>query len=311
MPLRTLCVAFLLGIAPAALAADEAPKSLTSQELAISAAPAAGSPGQKAIADKVKWWFGRIETGSPKDVKDARRELSSVLRKPEVTPVFQRLFLEVATPEVEKLAGGTDAYRATNALMVIRFVKTPEAFELVRQQCDPRKRKDVRIRAAAANLLPAMVDGGCVPPAQMDVTAGRIGELVQAETDWVVAAQEMTAMSRLASLAAEAKMGPQAMAIRADLVEAVGSVVNRLAADKDRSAAPACYRGLIAVRDQMMAMSQSERSQLATSLTPVLKKVDEIPENTSDDATGDDLEWRGARKVAGTLKSLLPASAAR
>jgi hypothetical protein len=307
MSLRSLCVTLLLGIVPAAPAVAEPPKPLTSQELALTAPPAAGSGECTSISNKVQGWMGQVAEGNPVQVKDARKELASALRKPEVTPVFHRFFLEVASPEVAKMVAAGDAFRVTNALMVIRFVKTPEAFELVRQQCDPARQKDVRIRASAANLLPAMVDGGSIPPAQMDGVARRITELVENETDWVVAAQEMAAISRLASRAAEAKMASQAAAIRMDLVAAVGSVVERMKAGKDKAPAPACYRGLIAVRDQVMTMNQSERSQMASALLPILKQVEDIPENPSADASGDEMEWRGARKVAGTLKGLLSA----
>jgi hypothetical protein len=310
MSLRTFCAALVLVVATPALADPQA-KPLSAQQLSISAPPAPGSPDHKAIAEYVKHWMDAVTAGDPAKVKEARKELSSSLRKPEATPVFHRLFFEIASPQVNKALEADDAYRASNALMVMRWVRTPEAFELVRQQCDPRRQKDVRIRAAAANLLPAMVDGGCVPAAQMDAAATRLAELAASETDWVVVSQEMAAMSRLAAATNEAKMAPQTAAIRLDLIKALGSVVNRMGSGKDKSAAPACYRGLIAVRDQVMVMSQGETSKAAEKLMPILQKVESIPEANGDDLTGDELEWRGARKVADTLKKLLASRGAR
>jgi hypothetical protein len=310
MSLRTLCAALVLAMASPALS-DSPPKPFTTQQLSISAAPAAGSAEFKAIAEAVKGWMGQVTSGDPGKVKEARKELSGSLRKPEATSVFHRLFFEIASPEVSKVLESGDAYHASNALMVIRWVRTPEAFELVRQQCDARRQKDVRIRAAAANLLPAMVDGGCVPPAQLDAAGSRLAELASSETEWVVVAQEMTALSRLASMASEAKMGPQAAAIRLDLIKALGATVKRMGDGSDKSAAPACYRGLIAVRDQVIVMNQAETAKAAERLTPILQQVEAIPEAKGDELSGDELEWRGARKVADTLKKLLASRGGR
>lgn len=307
---RSLCLACLVGLVRVALA-DGGVRPLSSEDLAITTPPAAGSAAHEAIGGSIRHSFEKIATGNPEEVKDTRRDLAGLLRKPEATPVFHRFFLEIAKPEVERLVATGDAYRATNALMVIRWVRTPEAMELVRLQCDPAKQPDVRMRAAAANLLPAMIEGGCVPANQVDVVSRRVSELVPVESDWVVASQEIAAIAALASMAAEAKMASQASTIRGELVQAVASLVGRVAAGEDRSLAPACYRGLIAIRDNVVAMNPGEKAQLAATLLPMLQKVDSVPENPARASESAEIEWRGARKVAATLKALMAASAGR
>ena len=305
MPRRTGLVSLLLAsltLAPA-LAAPPAP---TGSELGISTPPPAGSAARAAIEKFVTFHFDQIASGEPAAVKDGRDQLGGVLRKPDATPVFHRVFLEMAEPMVKRTVSAGDAYRATNALMVIRWVRTPEAFELVRMQCDPSGQPDVRVRAAAANLLPVMVDGGAVPPPQLDAAARRLRETLEKDREWVVLARGYDALARMAVAASAAKLETEAMNIRTELVRALKAGSGLAATGAGVPAVSAVYRGLVAMRDQVLAMNQAQRAQIAPTLLPVLDQVDAL----SDDAADEMLkkEITGAKTVSRTLRSLLPKS---
>jgi hypothetical protein len=58
-------------------------------------------------------------------------------------------------------------------------------------------------------------------------------------------------------------------------------------------------------------MSQAETAKAAEKLAPILQQVEAIPEAKGDEVSSDELEWRGARKVADTLKKLLASRGGR
>ncbi|MGA1267169.1 MAG: hypothetical protein ACO32J_08325 [Phycisphaerales bacterium] len=286
-----------------ALAAPPAP---TGSELGISTPPPAGSAARASIEAFVTFHLDQIASGEPAAVKDGRDQLGGVLRKPDATPVFHRVFLEMAEPMVQRTMSAGDAYRATNALMVIRWVRTPEAFELVRMQCDPSGQPDVRIRASAANLLPVMVEGGAVPPPQLDATARRLRETLEREREWVVLARGYDALARMATAASAAKLENEAMNIRTELVRALKAGSGLAARAEGIAAVSAVYRGLVAMRDQVLSMNQAQRGQIAPMLLPVLDQVNAMPDEAADEMLKKEIA--GAKTVSRTLRSLLPKS---
>ena len=283
-----------------------APPALTGSELSISSEPPVGSPTRLAIEKFVTYHFDQITSGDPGAVKEGRDQLSATLRKPDATPVFQQLFLKLAEPHVRQAVSGDNVQGAINALMVIRWVRTPEAFELVRAQCDSKDQSDVRVRAAAANLLPNMVKAGAIPPSQLDGAARRLRETAERESDWVALARCYAALAQMAASASSAKLETEAMNIRLELVKALRAGTSRSLSPEGRGAVSAVYRGLVDMRDQVLTMNQTQRGQVASVLLPVLDQVDGLPESGGDERL--QKEIAGAKGVSRTLRSLLPKS---
>lgn len=228
--------------------------------LSMSATPDAAT--QQALELWVSYQFKQIAEADAEGVKDARTTLVTMLGKSEVTPVFQQAFLAAAKPKVAAIVDAKDAFRITNALLVLRQIRSPEAFDLVLAQASVATQKDERVRIQAASMLPTMVTRRAVQPEQLGAAARRVRDALDNETSWAAAAEDFDCLSKMAAEAGRAKLGAEAVNVRAEMVRGVGAVQDRVEKG-DATMNGALMRALVSLRDQVLKMSEQERKQLA------------------------------------------------
>lgn len=230
--------------------------------LSMSAAPDAAS--QQALDAYVSYQFKQITEADAEGVKDARATLVSMLGKTEVTPVFQQAFLASAKPKVAAIVERKDAFRITNALLVLRQIRSPEAFDLVLAQANISTQADARVRIQAASMLPTMVTRRAVQPEQLGAAARRVRDALNNETSWAAAAEDFDCLSKMAAEAVRAKLIAEAANVRGEMVRGLEAVQDRVKGDAAMNGA--LLRALVSLRDQVLKMSEQERKQLADAL---------------------------------------------
>ena len=306
-PIAGLCV--LLG------AAADKPVPPPPAALALSSAPDAAAA--KSIESFASAVFTQIASGSPEDVKETRKAAAALLRKPECTLVFYNAFLASARPTLDPILQSGDGYRATNALFVIRHVRSPEAALLVLAQCNPGTQKTASVRIAAGSMLTTMITGKCVPPAESDRVARGIRENVEAEAataagpgasaSALAAARSMESLSALVAAADEAKMGAQARGALNELITAAKVSVNRAGEPGGQDFAGAVFRALIGIRDQCVKMPKAEQKAMGgnAALKELLEKVHALQIPASGPTAAAARELASARAVAEALSSMV------
>ena len=262
MPIRLLILA--LAASMFAFRADTAtpPPAPSLKMLSMSAAPDAAT--QQALDAYVSYQFKQIAEADAEGVKDARTTLVTMLGKTEVTPVFQQAFLASAKPKVAAIVDGKDAFRITNALLVLRQIRSPEAFDLVLAQATIATQKDERVRIQAASMLPTMVTRRAVQPEQLGAAARRVRDALDNETSWATAAEDFDCLSKMAAEAVRAKLNAEAANVRGEMVRGLDAVQDRVKGDATMNGA--LLRALVSLRDQVLKMSEQERKQLADAL---------------------------------------------
>jgi|GEM_PF-1688188 len=279
------------------------PPSPSLKMLAMSSAPDAAT--QKILDDYVGYQFKRLQEGDSADVKSARTTLVVLLAKSEVTPVFQQAFLGIALPKLNTLVESKDAFRITNALLVIRQIRSVEAVQSILTQATLNTQPDDRIRISAAGMLSVMVTRGAVPPPQLDSTAMKVGNAIELESSWLAASEDFDCLSKMVAEADRAKLSSQAAGVRATMVESIGNVQNRIETKNDLAMAGALVRGLVSLRDQVLKMPQKGRTTLAPSLNPILDRIIKLPDAAETTESGTQAEITSARTVARAIHSLL------
>lgn len=251
--------------------------------------------------------FGQIATGSPEEVKEARKSLAALLRKPECTLVFYNAFLKAAKPSIDPILASGDGFRATNALMVLRQVKSPEAVTLMLDQCNAGKQKLVSVRIAGGSMLAAMITGKALPVAESDRVARAIRENVEAETSALAAARSMEALAAIAAAADSAKMAAQARGALNELIASSTVAASRTAQAGSEDFAGALFRGLIGIRDQCVKMPQADQSALGgnEALKELLSKVNALKVPSAGRTADAARELAAARTVADALSQMV------
>lgn len=313
-PLPLLALLFSLCLAPAA--GGEKPVPPPAATLALSSAPdAAAAKSIEAFASAL---FAQIASGSPEEVKEARKTAMAVLRKPECTLVFYNAFLQASRASLDPILQSGDGYRATNALFVVRHVRSPEAAMLMLGQCNPATQKSASVRIAAGSMLAAMITGKGVPPAESDRVARGIRENVEAEAALPATASSSTSaalaatrsvecLAALVAAADEAKMAAQARGALNELITAAKAAANRAGEPGGEDFAAAAFRALIGIRDQCVKMSQADQKAMGgnAALKELLTKVNGLQIPASGRTADAARELASARAVADALSAMV------
>ncbi len=262
MPFRLLILALAASMFAFRADTTTPPPAPSQKMLSMSAAPDAAT--QQALDAYASYQFKQIAEADAEEVKDARTTLVTMLGK-DVTPVFQQAFLSAAKPKVASIVDGKDAFRITNALLVLRQIRSPEAFNLVLAQANVATQPDERVRIQAASMLPTMVTRRAVQPEQLGTMARRVRDALDTETSWAAAAEDFDCLSKMATEAVRAKLAAEAVNVRGEMVRGLDAVQDRV--DKgDARMNGALLRALVSLRDQVLKMSEQERKQLADAL---------------------------------------------
>lgn len=217
-----------------------------------------------------------IATGNPDQVQEARRAMASLLRKPDCSLMFYATFLQLATPSLESILKSGDAFRATNALMVVRQVRCPAALSVILDQCSLAKQTDARVRVAASAMVGPMIRGGAVQPTELDGVARRLRENAEAETNAFAATQLIEDLGVVAATAEAAKLPNTVRNTLDETLKAFAVALNRAEKPESSDFAMAVPRGLLVIREIVLKMSVEQQKTLRTALEPLLKQVDAI-----------------------------------
>jgi len=219
-----------------------------------------------------------IATGNPEQVQEARKTLASLLRKPDCSLVFYRTFLQLATPEITSIVKSGDAFRATNALLVVRQIRCSEALAMILDQSSATLQSDARVRVAASAMIGAMVRGGTVQPTELDGIARRVRENCEVETNPFAASQLIESLGGIASTADAAKLPNTVRGTFDELVKATGSALTRAQSPDSADFAMVVFRGLFVMRETVLKMTPDQQKALGKTVEPLLKQVEALPD---------------------------------
>lgn len=228
-----------------------------------------------------------IATGNPDQVQEARKAMASLLRKPDCSLVFFRTFLQLATPEISSIVKSGDAFRITNALLVVRQIRCSEALLMVLDQSSASTQSDTRVRVAASAMIGAMVRGGAVQPTELDGVARRTRENAEVETNPFAASQLIESLGAIASTADAAKLPNTVRGAFDELVKATGAALARAQKPESADFAMVVFRGLFVMRETVLRMTPDQQKALGRTVEPLLRQVDALP----DDPKGSDTQW--------------------
>lgn len=310
MSSRFTILALVAGLALTSAPRAQAQQPPPSNVLKIASTPDEATRGsiQAFIDPQMKL----IASGTPEQVQEARKTLASLLRKPDCSLVFFRTFLQLATPEISAVLKSGDAFRATNALLVVRQIRCSEALGMILDQSAATIQSDARVRVAASAMIGAMVRGGAVQPTELDGVARRVRENCEAETSPFAASQLIESLGAIASTADAAKLPNTVRGTFDELVKTTGVALTRAQKPESADFAMVVFRGLFVMRETVLKMTPEQQKALGKIVEPLLRQVNTL----SDDAKGADAqsitsEIRAAKATLPGLAKLVGVSWAK
>ena len=246
----------------------------------VSANRTLGGADLETVRGFASLWADRLASGTPTEVNEARGEFVSVARSPSATPVFRRAYAAAVVEALGPVIEDESTFRAVNALQAIRFLRTPEAVEVVVTHADPNRQRDSARRLVAAGLLAAAIADADLNPAQLDGTTREIASIASAESEWMILLQSMEALDAIANL-------PNAPAASIDLarrsqVATLEGAVSRMKGSPEL--VEAVYRTLLELRNQLVRMSARDRGEFARRFGPVFASVEKAARSGMDTA---------------------------
>jgi len=310
MSSRSTILALVAGLALVSAPRAQAQQPPPSNVLKIASTPdeATRSSIQSFIDPQMKL----IASGTPEQVQEARKTLASLLRKPDCSLVFFRTFLQLATPEIAAVLKSGDAFRATNALLVVRQIRCSEALGMILDQSAATTQSDARVRVAASAMIGAMVRGGTVQPTELDGVARRVRENCEAETNPFAASQLIESLGAIASTADAAKLPNTVRGAFDELVKATGAALARAQKPESADFAMVVFRGLFVMRETVLKMTPEQQKALGKIVEPLLRQVDTLPVDAKGaDAQSITSEIRAAQATLPGLAKLVGVSWAK
>jgi hypothetical protein len=221
---------------------------------------------QKEVADFTRAQVADLANGDAARLTAARDALIQMARGSQVTGVFLRSYSDAILPAITPILDGGDSMRAENALRVVAFLRTPESAGLLVESVDPRRVSDNGRRLVAAGLLLIAVEPtpqSGLGSATLVSTARGIAEAVRAETDWLVALEELRALNEIALSPTLTK--ENRTQVRSMQFDAFGDIGRRI----ERNSAPdpltkAIYRAMLDLRDKLLDNSVAEDVSAST-----------------------------------------------
>lgn len=230
-------------------------------------------PKTTALKDFVSRWTGDLTNSTdPAEITAARNALTEPARDPSATPIFRRAYSQAVLAELKPVVTGTDLRRAVNAMQVARFLRSPEAVDLIVERTSPAAEPDANKRLAAASTLVAAVTDAELSPVQWDGITRDLVAAGVAEKDDQVLVQEIKALGGIArrenfpAASAEAAQAGQVkiFAVLADSVAASPKADPRMAS---------VARALVMLRNQWLELSRAQATKLGPSLGRPLGSV--------------------------------------
>jgi len=295
-PSRTHRLLFAGGVTCAILLAIAAPAStaLAQQDAASLPQPiiASSSPLTEAQRTRVRefaeTWIRALGSADPTQVARGRAELAAPPGRPGATPAFHREYASVLRPLLDPIIRGDDEFRAVNALIVLRSLRTPEAVESLVGLTSHRNERRGVIRVRAASLLVDAISepvssGAPLSAAQIDRIARDVAEAAATDPEWVASYHGFRALSRIAG---RAGLPPSSITLA---LESQATVLRRLVERAERDAPPsevvhAIGRSLLVTRDQLTGLSDDNATAFRRALVGPLARLAKVAETHWDSA---------------------------
>ena len=202
-------------------------------------------------------------------IEEARAALISAARDPASSPTFRKAYAVALIAELGPVVKGGDLRRSINAMQVLRFTRTTEGVDMIVERALPASETDAGKRIAAAGLVADAFEDLDSNNTYFETVARRLKDGVAAETDVLALQQKLVAITAAAhrkDLPAE-----NARAVRKSMVEAIALVSKSIRQSTTPDARiQALQRALVTVRNDLLAMSQAERSAMAKQLALAL-----------------------------------------
>lgn len=267
--MRTLLGAVLLAAAVSTAAPCFAQVGGIPSEI-LSARQALTPDQKKTLVTVLDEYAGRMAQGDPAAVVETRNRLVELMRNPLAAEIFRREASVELVKQFEPLCKGKDAFRATNAFIVARFLGTAESVDFLIDNIGPDAQPDVALRIAASAQLSKGLALAPLSPPQLDALAKRIANACGAETNWMVVSQNIEAIASM--LRQKNIPSAQAEAIALSEGSAINDIAERALKAGGGDMVQALQRALLVVRNQA-ELPDSTRSKLLEKIGPTLEKI--------------------------------------
>jgi hypothetical protein len=233
---------------------------------------------EKRVCDYVKYYADLLNgAGSkPAEVEKARDELIRPLNQPNaaslVKPAFRGTFARCAVPEMEIALGGSDVFRAVNAMLVLAQVGTDRSANALLQQIDVQNQPQWQIRLRAADSLRMLIAGGTLDARKVVESARRVREAVGREDDGRVLYRHLSALQA----ADDAVQQPaDHSSIRGLIGESVKAGIKRAVAQPEpsREMLSAVGSALVRLRERFTQFSKQETEAVGAEIGPALHEL--------------------------------------
>lgn len=244
------------------------------------------------------------DSTDPAEITAARNALTEPARDPSATPIFRRSYSTAVLAELKPVVAGDDLRRAVNAMQVVRFLRSPEAVELLADRLSPSSETNPSKRLAAASILAAALTDAELSPVQFDgITRDLVAASASEKDDQVLVQQikALVAIERRANLPAAS-----AEAAQAGQAKVFAALVNSVAAaPKADPRMASVARALVMLRNQWLDLSRPQAMKLGPSLGRPIGAVLEIADRHWETARSDP-EVQAAYEIAvATSETLL------
>lgn len=205
-------------------------------------------------------------------VRSGREMIVSAMTKQKVSPAFRPLFAAMILPDLKKIISDSSSFQATNALEIVKALQCPDSIALLAEQTATKNQPSASLRLVAAGGLANLRTPIELTSGQADGVLNIIASSAVKETDWMIAAYDLQALSTF-STSPQVPKTSQSLA-RTALVRTLGDIVNQIRKGTKKEMIQAVNRTLaIYLRDQVPLATQADVAALMKALEPTLKEI--------------------------------------
>lgn len=203
------------------------------------------------------------------DIEEARTALIAVARDPAASATFRKAMVQELIAELGATVKGRDPRRAINAMQVMRFTRTAEGLDAIIDRTAPANESEAGKRIAAASLAADAFEDLDAANPYYESASRRLKDAAVAEADPIALQQKLAA---IAACARRKDLPPEnARAARKNLIDAIALISKSVRASAAADARiQSLQRALVGVRNDVLEMSQAERSAIAKTLPAAL-----------------------------------------
>ncbi len=224
-------------------------------------------------------WCDTLGSEQPDDVDEARAKLFEPLRAVVISQEFRFEYAKAALPGLNKAISTGAPHAAVNALQIVAFLGTPEAFNIIvsHVSADDEKVDDIRLWAAKS-FAPA-VRQGIVPANEINKALRRLETAASREDYWLALQRQFEAIASVNS--------PLSRELQVNVLRAITSRMQKQKGPSELM--QAAYPALLLLRDWYIPLPGTDQEVvvLGKSLAPVLHDLCTVAQGHWDLAQAD------------------------